>query len=50
MAMSAALPSLFPNLSLDWTLTHVLPHTGIATGAFVDGTLVCTDWDGAPPG
>lgn len=50
VVMSAALPSLFPNLSLDWTLTHVLPHTGSATGAFVDGALVCTDWDGAAPG
>jgi hypothetical protein len=28
----------------------VLPNTGIATGAYVDGVLTCTDWNGSVPG
>ncbi len=48
--LSAALPFLFDDLPAAWTLTHMLPATGMATGAFVDGRLVCIDWDGALPG
>ncbi len=50
IVLSAALPALFADLSLAWTLLNVLPHTGIATGQFIDGALVCTDWNGSRPG
>ena len=50
IVLSAALPFVFSNLSPEWTLTNVLPNTGIVTGAYSDGALVCTDWDGATPG
>jgi probable phosphoglycerate mutase len=50
IVLSAALPFLFSNLSPVWALANVLPNTGIATGAYVDSVLKCTDWNGAPPG
>lgn len=50
IVLSAALPLLFANLSPVWALANVLPNTGIATGAYVDGVLKCTDWNGAAPG
>ena len=50
VVLSAALPFLFTNLTPAWALLDVLPHTGIATGAFIDGALTCTDWNGTPPG
>ncbi len=50
IVLSAALPFLFSNLSPEWALANVLPNTGIATGAYVDGVLKCTNWNGATPG
>jgi probable phosphoglycerate mutase len=50
ITLSAALPHLFENLSPAWTLMNVLPNAGIATGGSVEGRLLCTDWNGNPPG
>ena len=50
IVLAAALPMLFANLTTAWTLANMLPATGMATGAFVDGALICTDWNGASPG
>jgi probable phosphoglycerate mutase len=50
ITLSAALPFVFENLSPDWALTNMLPNAAIATGAVVDRTLTCTDWNGLPPG
>lgn len=50
IVLSVALPFLFPNLSPEWALSNVLPNTGIATGAYVDGGLTCTEWNGSVPG
>lgn len=50
IVLSAALPFLFANLSPAWTLATMLPATGIATGEYVEGELVCTDWNGSSPG
>lgn len=50
ITLAIALPALFPNLVRSWTLLNVLPNAAVATGAPVDGVLVCTDWNGAPPG
>ncbi len=43
------LPYLFPNVSPDWAALNGLANTGIVTGAFVDGALVCTGWQGMQP-
>jgi probable phosphoglycerate mutase len=50
IVLSVALPFLLSNLSPEWALSNVLPNTGIATGAYVDGVLTCTDWNGSVPG
>ena len=50
IVLSVALPFLFANLSPVWALANVLPNTGIATGGYVDGALMCTDWNGSAPG
>ena len=47
--LTYGLPFLFPNVSPEWAALNSLANTGIVTGAFVDGTLVCTDWQGTPP-
>ncbi len=47
--LSYGLPFLFSNVSLEWAALHSLANTGIVTGAFADGTLVCTDWQGMQP-
>lgn len=49
VVLAAALPSLFDNLSLAWTITNALPVAGIVTGGFVAGRLQCIDWAGQPP-
>jgi probable phosphoglycerate mutase len=49
ITLGAALPYLFSNLSPAWAMAHVLRNTGIVTGAYVDGRLVCLDWQGEPP-
>lgn len=49
VTLGAGLPSLFDNVSPAWAMTHVLQNTGIVTGGYVDGRLVCTDWQGELP-
>jgi probable phosphoglycerate mutase len=45
----AGLTQLFPNVSQAFALGHMFDNTQTATGAFVDGALVCTDWHGSEP-
>jgi probable phosphoglycerate mutase len=43
------LPYVFTNVSPGFALANGLLNTGIASGAFVDGDLVCTSWQGLAP-
>jgi probable phosphoglycerate mutase len=45
----AGLTQLFLNVSQAFALGHMFDNTQTATGAFVDGALVCTDWHGSEP-
>ena len=49
ITLGVALPYLFENLSPEWALTHGLQNAGIVSGAFIDGRLMCTDWQGTAP-
>ena len=40
------LPVLFTNLDAKWAFQYPIPNTGIISGRFEDGTLICTSWCG----
>jgi len=46
----AGLTQIFANITQEFALGHMFDNTASATGAFVDGALVCTDWHGVQPG
>ena len=48
--LGAGLPHVFTNVSPEFALTNSFTNTGVATGVLRDGRLVCTDWQGLPPG
>ena len=48
--LAACLPQIFPNVAPQFALAHMFDNTDTATGQFVDGALVCTDWHGVPLG
>jgi probable phosphoglycerate mutase len=45
----AGLTQLFPNVGQAFAIGHPFENTATATGSFVDGVLVCTDWHGREP-
>jgi broad specificity phosphatase PhoE len=45
----AGLTQVFANITQEFALGHMFDNTQTATGAFVDGALVCTDWHGSEP-
>ncbi len=45
----AGLTQIFANITQEFALGHMFDNTASATGAFVDGVLVCTDWHGMQP-
>ncbi|HET9662102.1 MAG TPA: histidine phosphatase family protein [Thermomicrobiales bacterium] len=47
--LASGLTQLFANITPEFVLGHMFDNTATATGAFVDGALVCTDWHGVPP-
>lgn len=44
--LAAGLTQLFANVTPDFALAHMFDNTETATGQFVDGAFVCTDWHG----
>ncbi len=45
----AGLTQIFTNVAQEFALGHLFDNTDSATGVFVDGSLVCTDWHGMAP-
>jgi len=45
----AGLTQIFTNITQEFALGHMFDNTASATGAFVDGVLVCIDWHGSEP-
>jgi probable phosphoglycerate mutase len=48
-ALAAGLTQVFPNISRQFVAGHLFDNTQTATGQFVDGRLVCIDWQGTIP-
>lgn len=46
--MLACLTQLFANISPEFAVQHMFDNTETATGQFIDGKLICTDWHGVP--
>lgn len=44
--LAAGLTQIFPNITPEFALSHMFDNTATATGQFVDGRLLCTDWHG----
>lgn len=47
--LASGLTQLFANVTPEFVMGHMFDNTATATGAFVDGALVCTDWHGLQP-
>lgn len=47
--LASGLTQIFSNVTPEFVLGHMFDNTQTATGAFVDGALVCTDWQGMTP-
>ena len=47
--LGGCLPQLFSNVSPAWAMQNGFQNTGIVSGAFRDGELVCTSWQGLAP-
>jgi len=44
----ACLTQLFSNIAPEFAIQHMFDNTHTASGQFIDGALVCTDWHGIP--
>ena len=44
----ACLTQLFSNITPEFAVANMFDNTHTATGQFIDGQLVCTDWHGVP--
>jgi len=44
----ACLTQLFSNITPEFAIQHMFDNTDTASGHFIDGRLVCTDWHGVP--
>ncbi len=44
----ACLTQLFSNIAPEFAIQHMFDNTHTASGQFIDGALICTDWHGIP--
>src|SRR5699024_7113375 len=44
----ASLTQLFANIAPEFAIQHMFDNTDTASGQFIDGALICTDWHGVP--
>ena len=44
----SCLTQLFSNIPPEFAIQHMFDNTDTASGQFIDGRLVCTDWHGVP--